>query len=380
MPVRNESEVSNVGSNLRRPERWRGRVRGPFAEWSVFVGAAIAIVVGVLFWTSVWLVVRAPSSKVASSDLIEEAAPSAHELDGIGTPTEDQIDDVAEDDPDTLAEVAVSEWDTPSGRAAAIDALGEDPAYGRSDESAVAYAPNGPVYGPDEPIYGPVEPVYGPFEVAGPAEQPDTPVVAAATPVDAATDRGARRTDELAARADEISARAGEITVRAEELVVKAEEFALRIEGLTTRIEELEAKLEASSTALRPDAVPSPAPVTASQQPARPGETVVVRNAQALGTGRAPWVVSPLPEPGSRVAAGALAVEARARGEAPITQIRLVLDGAPLQVALERRDEKTWRGRASARVAPGTHTVAVTVVDSEGRTGSYRWQFTATGQ
>lgn len=369
-----------MGSDLRRPERWRGRVRGPFAEWSVFVGAAIAVVVGVLFWTSVWLVVRAPGSKVASSDLTEEVAPSAYELDGIGAPTEAQLDEAAEADVDTRDAVAVSEWDVPSGRAAAIEALGEGPAYGPTDEMAVAYAPHGPVYGPDEPIYGPVEPVYGPWEVAGADEQPDTSTAAAAAPIDTSGERHTTRADELAARADEISARAGEITVRAEELVVKAEEFALRIEGLTARIEELEAKLEASSTALRPAAVPSPTPVTARQQPARPGETVVVRNAQALGTGRAPWVVGPLPEPGSRVAAGALVIEARARGEAPITQIRLVLDGAPLQVALERRDEKTWRGRGSARVAPGTHTVAVTVVDSQGRTGSYRWQFDASGQ
>jgi hypothetical protein len=79
------------------------------------------------------------------------------------------------------------------------------------------------------------------------------------------------------------------------------------------------------------------------------------------------------------VAAGTVAIEARARGEAPITQIRLVLDGVGLQVALERRDEKTWRGRATARVAAGSHTVAVTVVDAQGRTGSYRWQFSATG-
>jgi hypothetical protein len=80
------------------------------------------------------------------------------------------------------------------------------------------------------------------------------------------------------------------------------------------------------------------------------------------------------------VAAGAVAIEVRARGEAPIAQIRLVLDGAPLQVALERRDEKTWRGRATVRVGPGAHAVTATVIDGQGRSGSYRWQFTAAGQ
>src|SRR5437764_325762 len=91
----------------------------------------------------------------------------------------------------------------------------------------------------------------------------------------------------------------------------------------------------------------------------------------------APWVDLPQPVPGSRVTAGPLVLETRARGEAPITEIRLQLDGVALSVALERRDDTTWRGRASTRVTPGSHTVAVAVVDGQGRVGSYRWQFDA---
>ena len=81
--------------------------------------------------------------------------------------------------------------------------------------------------------------------------------------------------------------------------------------------------------------------------------------------------------PGSRVTAGPLVLETRARGEAPITEIRLLLDGVALSVALDRRDDTTWRGRAATRVGPGAHTVAVAVVDGQGRVGTYRWQFNA---
>ena len=100
---------------------------------------------------------------------------------------------------------------------------------------------------------------------------------------------------------------------------------------------------------------------------------------QTVQNGRGPWVVLPQPEPGSRVTAGPLTLETRARGEAPITEIRLVLDGVSLSVALDRRDDTTWRGRATTRVTPGPHTVAVAVIDGQGRTGTYRWQFNAAG-
>ncbi len=91
---------------------------------------------------------------------------------------------------------------------------------------------------------------------------------------------------------------------------------------------------------------------------------------------RNPWVLQPLPEPGSRVAPGSITVEARARGDAPIKQIRLELDGAALSVSLEQRSETTWRGSASSRVAAGEHSVRAVVTDASGRSGSFRWTFT----
>jgi hypothetical protein len=70
-------------------------------------------------------------------------------------------------------------------------------------------------------------------------------------------------------------------------------------------------------------------------------------------------------------------VEARGRGDAPIKAIRLELDGAALPVALEQRDESTWRASASVQVQPGHHAVRAVVTDEQGRAGSFRWNFDA---
>ena len=93
--------------------------------------------------------------------------------------------------------------------------------------------------------------------------------------------------------------------------------------------------------------------------------------------GRAPWILLPQPAPGARVAPGPMVIEARGRGDAPITAIRLELDGAALPVSLEQRSESTWRGFATARIAAGQHNVRATVVDEAGRSGGYRWTFDA---
>jgi hypothetical protein len=72
-----------------------------------------------------------------------------------------------------------------------------------------------------------------------------------------------------------------------------------------------------------------------------------------------------------------LTIEVRGRGDAPITAIRLELDGASLAVSLEKRSESTWRGSSTTQVSPGHHAVRATVVDDQNRTGSYRWTFDA---
>ena len=108
-----------------------------------------------------------------------------------------------------------------------------------------------------------------------------------------------------------------------------------------------------------------------------PLPTALPATATAEASGRAPWILLPRPAPGSRVPPGAVTVEARGRGDAPITALRLDLDGAALPVSLEQRSESTWRGFASTSVIAGPHSVHATVVDNEGRTGSFRWTFEA---
>jgi hypothetical protein len=104
-------------------------------------------------------------------------------------------------------------------------------------------------------------------------------------------------------------------------------------------------------------------------------QATVEPTAVATAAGRSPWVLLPQPAPGTRVPPGSIVVEARARGDAPIAEIRLELDGAPLTTALEQRSDSIWRSAANVRVAPGPHTARATVVDAEGRRGAYRWSF-----
>lgn len=110
---------------------------------------------------------------------------------------------------------------------------------------------------------------------------------------------------------------------------------------------------------------------TATAQPqstAAPTAQIAARN---------PWILLPQPEPGTNVPPGAVTVEARGRGDAPITAMRLELDGAALPTAVEQRSDAIWRGSATARVTAGQHNVRAVVTDANGRSGSYRWTFTA---
>jgi hypothetical protein len=121
---------------------------------------------------------------------------------------------------------------------------------------------------------------------------------------------------------------------------------------------------------LLPTAVASPtlAPTAEPQLSSTPTAVVAGRN---------PWILLPQPEPGAKIPPGPIVLEARGRGDVPIKAMRLELDGAPLSVALEQRSESTWRGSATTRVSPGEHTARATVTDADGRTGSFRWTFTA---
>jgi hypothetical protein len=123
-----------------------------------------------------------------------------------------------------------------------------------------------------------------------------------------------------------------------------------------------------SAVTASPTAVPSPV-ATATPAPAQTATPVVAA--------RNPWILLPQPEPGAKVPPGPITVEARGRGDVPIKAMRLEMDGAALAVAFEQRNEFTWRGSASTRVAAGQHNVRAVVTDADGRTGSFRWTFTA---
>jgi hypothetical protein len=117
-------------------------------------------------------------------------------------------------------------------------------------------------------------------------------------------------------------------------------------------------------------ATPHPQPAATPEPEATP--TTVV-------AGRRPWILLPAPQPGATVPAGSLTLEARGRGDAPITAMRLELDGGALPVTLEQRSESTWRGSASTSVSAGEHSVRAVVTDANGRTGSFRWTFSVSG-
>ncbi len=139
-----------------------------------------------------------------------------------------------------------------------------------------------------------------------------------------------------------------------------------------------------STQAATPGPRGTAAPLTTTPATSSPAETPAVSAptptpqagaATPTPSGRAPWILLPQPAPDSRVTSGPVVIEARGRGDAAISAIRLDLDGVPLAVSLEQRSETTWRGFANTKVASGHHAVRATVVDEEGRSGGFRWTF-----
>lgn len=144
------------------------------------------------------------------------------------------------------------------------------------------------------------------------------------------------------------------------------------------------ATLEAPTPTAQPPTVlptatvpPTAAPPTATTQPQSTPTSPPAATPTAQVAGRNPWILLPQPEPGANVPPGSVTVEARGRGDAPITTMRIEVDGAALPTSVEQRSEVIWRGSATARVTPGQHNVRAVVTDADGRSGSYRWTFTA---
>lgn len=127
---------------------------------------------------------------------------------------------------------------------------------------------------------------------------------------------------------------------------------------------------------IREEPVPVPA-VAPTPQPTVPPAATPVPTPTASADQRSPWVLLPQPAPGDRVNAGTIVVAARGRGDAPISEIRLELNGAPLPVTMDQRSDTIWRAEARTTIGPGRHSVRAVVVDARGLTGSHRWTFDA---
>ncbi|HEY3061776.1 MAG TPA: hypothetical protein VGL99_22615 [Chloroflexota bacterium] len=139
-------------------------------------------------------------------------------------------------------------------------------------------------------------------------------------------------------------------------------------------------------TALPPTAAPAARPVEPTRpaptaEPTQLAEATPTAQPQATPTaeaeGRAPWVLLPLPAPGSKVSPGQVTLEARGRGDAAISKISLEFDGAAVPTTVEQRSDSIWRGFAAIRLSAGQHSARATVVDERGRSGSFRWTFEA---
>src|SRR6266542_2905013 len=100
--------------------------------------------------------------------------------------------------------------------------------------------------------------------------------------------------------------------------------------------------LAVTATPAAPNSTATPVPtIEATPRPSPTGVPDIA--------GRAPWILLPQPAPGTRVAAGQVTVEARGRGDATITEIRLELDGAARRQHLARLRGHARRRRAAQR-------------------------------
>jgi hypothetical protein len=126
-------------------------------------------------------------------------------------------------------------------------------------------------------------------------------------------------------------------------------------------------------------APPTPTATPAATSTPVPTEVPTVETPTARPTaagGRAPWILLPQPEPGAQVPRGPIVVAARGRGDAPIADIRLELDGAALHARIEQRSDSIWLAQAATTVTSGPHAARAVVTDTGGRVGAYRWSFT----
>ncbi len=120
---------------------------------------------------------------------------------------------------------------------------------------------------------------------------------------------------------------------------------------------------------------PTPTPAATPTPVSTEVPTVETPTARPTAAGRAPWILLPQPEPGAQMPRGPIVVAARGRGDAPIADLRLELDGAALHAQIEQRSDSIWLAQASTTVTSGPHAARAVVTDAGGRVGAYRWSF-----
>lgn len=92
-----------------------------------------------------------------------------------------------------------------------------------------------------------------------------------------------------------------------------------------------------------------------------------------------PSVKNPQPLAGATAPRGEVTVGADVTGEADLKEVRLRLDGKPVQPVIVAHSQRRWSVSYQVVLARGPHEAVLTAVDQRGRTQTYQWRFTASG-
>ena len=111
---------------------------------------------------------------------------------------------------------------------------------------------------------------------------------------------------------------------------------------------------------------PSPIVIVLGSPSPSPATTVAGRN---------PILSGLLPAPDALVASGSVNIGARIAASSELSEVVLLLDGAPVQPNVTPQDPKTWHVAYTGKLDVGKHEVRLNAKDSDGRAGGYRWQF-----
>ncbi len=92
-----------------------------------------------------------------------------------------------------------------------------------------------------------------------------------------------------------------------------------------------------------------------------------------------PAIKDPRPLNGATTPKGQVMVSAEVFGEADLREVRLQLDGRPVEPVIVAHSERHWTVSHRAILPVGRHEAALTAIDQRGREQPYRWAFSAAG-